>query len=41
MINWVLLEQGYAQFVTYEKRRGLKHHDYLEKAAKSAVFKFK
>jgi len=40
MVNWVLLKQGYARFVTYESRRGLKYKDYLEEAAETAVFKF-
>lgn len=40
MVNWLLLKQGYAKFVTYESRRGLKHKDYLKEAAETAVFKF-
>ncbi|MFH1561385.1 MAG: thermonuclease family protein [Patescibacteria group bacterium] len=38
MINWVLLKKGYAKFVTYDKRRGLKHKDYLLSAGAEGVF---
>jgi len=32
MINWVMIKKGYADFVTYEDRRGLKYKDFLSKA---------
>jgi len=40
MVNWVLLKKGYAKFVIYESRRGLKYKDYLKEAAETAAFKF-
>jgi len=34
MINWVMLEKNYADFVTYQGRRALKYEDFLSEAGR-------